>query len=134
MATAAKDRVRKYREKREGRSLSVWLNPAAARKFKNIKTLTGATNDAIIGRVIDEAYDSIFFSHCHQVIAEINSQLDQDHPDHSRLTPLYKQLIAILKLDYPSAPQIKDAMNSFKVPNYSGKIGTWKVSQVRKLL
>ena len=134
MAIPARERMRRYRRKRKGRSLSVWLDPDAARKFQNIKALTKATNDAIIDTAISWAYDSIYLHHCHQVIEEITFELNRPVPDDSLLTGLYRKLVSILKLDYPSASDIKDALNKLEAPNRTGKTGVWKVSQVRKFM
>jgi hypothetical protein len=50
------------------------------------------------------------------------------------MATIYQDLIRIFQLDYDSAADIKKALNSFEIPNYSGKTGNWKINQVRELM
>lgn len=134
MGTPVKERVRELRKKREGRSLSTWLYADEARMFKNIKELTGDTNDTIVNRAIREVYDSIFLTQCAKIIDTIKTRQKEAKPSRPELKKDYIKLIRILQLEYSSAKSLKDAMNRFDVPDYNGKAGTWKIAQVRKLM
>ena len=134
MGTPVKERVRKFRENREGRSLSAWLSAEAERKFCAIKRLTQATNDAIVDMAINDVYDSMIVKRRSTIIAEIKTQLSLPKPDTGRLSDLYKELIALLRLDLQADKDVKDALNRLKVPDDGGKTGAWKVSQVRRLI
>ena len=135
MGTPVRERMQKLRKKREGRSLSVWLYADTARMFKNIKTLTKDTNDAIVNKAIQEIYDTVFNRHCYELINKIQGMQNKPgQASRSGLTALYRELAGILHLDYPKAESIKKAFNSLNVPNYSGKTGTWRINQVRKFL
>jgi dihydroneopterin aldolase len=47
---------------------------------------------------------------------------------------LYHEIIELLRYDYSSTQAVKAALNKLAVPNYSGKTGSWKVDQVRRLM
>ena len=133
MGTPVKERIRKMRQKREEQSLTVWLYPEAARAFKRIKKLTGQTNDEIVNQAVRKAYDSIHFDEINKRVELIRTKLSEEVP-RSEMATIYRDLIRIFQLDYYSAANIKKALNSFEIPNYSGKTGTWKINQVRELM
>jgi hypothetical protein len=70
MVTPVIERIRKLRESREGRTLSVWLYGEEARMFENIRILTNDTNDAIIKDAIQDLYEKIFSDKCSKIIAD----------------------------------------------------------------
>jgi hypothetical protein len=133
MGTPVKERIRKMRQKRKGQSLTVWLYPEAANVFKKIKKLTGQTNDEIINLAVREIYNSIYLAQINKQVERIRTKLSEK-VSRSEMVPLYRDLIRIFQLDYDSASGIKKALNSWEVPNYSGKTGTWKINQVRELM
>ena len=133
MGTPGKERIRKMRQKRKGQSLTVWLYPEAANVFKKIKKLTGQTNDEIINLAVLEIYNSIYLAQINKQVERIRTKLSEK-VSRSEMVPLYRDLIRIFQLDYDSAADIKKALNSFEIPNYSGKTGTWKINQVRELM
>ncbi len=133
MGTPVKERIRKMRQKRKGQSLTVWLYPEAANVFKKIKKLTGQTNDEIVNLAVREIYNSIYLAQVNKQVERIRTKLNEK-VSRSEMVPLYRDLIRIFQLDYDSASDIKKAFNIFEVPNYSGKTGTWKINQVRKLM
>jgi len=133
MGTPGKERIRKMRQKRKGQSLTVWLYPEAANAFKKIKKLTDQTNDEIVNLAIREIYNSIYLAQINKQVERIRTKLSEKVP-RSEMVPLYRDLIRIFKLDYDSASGIKKALNSWEVPNYSGKTGNWKINQARELM
>lgn len=133
MGTPGKERIRKMRQKRKGQSLTVWLYPEAANVFKKIKKLTGQTNDEIVNLAVQEIYHSVYYDQVNKRVKLIRTKLSEEVP-RSEMATLYRDLIRIFQLDYYSAADIKKALNSFEIPNYSGKTGTWKINQVRKLM
>ena len=133
MGTPVKERIRKMRQKRKGQSLTVWLYPEAANVFKKIKKLTGQTNDEIVNLAVKEIYNSIYLVQVNKRVERIRTKLNEK-VSRSEMVPLYRDLIRIFQLDYDSAAGIKKAFNIFEVPNYSGKMGTWKINQVRELM
>jgi hypothetical protein len=133
METPVKERIRKMRQKRKGQSLSVWLYPEAARVLKKIKKLTGQTNDEIVNLAVREVYSSVYFGQVNKRVELIRTKLSEK-VSRNEMPPLYRDLIRIFQLDYDSAADIKKALNSFEVPNYSGKTGNWKINQVRELM
>jgi hypothetical protein len=133
MGTPVKERIRKMRQRREGQSLTVWLYPEAAHVFKKIKKLTGQTNDEIVNLAVREIYNSIYYGQVNKRVERIRSKLNEK-VSRSEMVLLYQDLIRIFQLDYDSAADIKKALNSFEVPNYSGKTGNWKINQVRELM
>jgi len=133
MGTPVKERIRKMRQKRKGQSLTVWLYPEAANVFKKIKKLTGQTNDEIVNLAVKEIYNSIYLVQVNKRVERIRTKLNEK-VSRSEMVPLYRDLIRIFQLDFDSAAGIKKAFNSWEVPNYSGKTGTWKINQVRKLM
>jgi hypothetical protein len=133
MGTPVKERIRKMRQKRKGQSLTVWLYPEAAHVFKKIKKLTGQTNDEIVNLAVREIYNSIYYGQVNKRVERIRSKLNEK-VSRSEMVLLYQDLIRIFQLDYDSAADIKKALNSFEVPNYSGKTGNWKINQVRELM
>jgi hypothetical protein len=133
MGTPVKERIRKMRQKREGQSLSVWLYPEASRVLKKIKKLTGQTNDEIVNLAVREIYSSVYFGQVNKRVELIRAKLSEEVP-RSEMATIYRDLIRIFQLDYDSAADIKKALNSFEIPNYSGKTGNWKINQVRELM
>ena len=133
MGTPVKERIRKMRQRRKGQSLTVWLYPEAASVFKKIKKLTGQTNDEIVNLAVREIYNSIYLVQVNKQVERIRAKLNEKIY-RSEMVPLYRDLIRIFQLDYDSAAGIKKAFNSWEVPNYSGKTGTWKINQVRELM
>jgi len=121
------------RQKREGQSLSVWLYPEATSVFKKIKKLTGQTNDEIVNLAVREIYNSIYLAQVNKQVERIRTKLNKK-VSRSEMVPLYRDLIRIFQLDYDSAADIKKALNSWEIPNYSGKTGNWKINQVRELM
>ena len=107
MGTSPKERMRKLRQKREGRALSVWLYADTARMFKNIKTLTKKTNDSIINDAVQKAYESIFSKRCYEIINEIKAKQNEPAPVKNELTGLFRKLIEVLQLDYHSCASQK---------------------------
>ena len=133
MVTPVKERVRKMRQKRKGQSLAVWLYPEAANVFKKIKKLTGQTNDEIVNLAVKEIYNSIFYAQVNKSIERIRVKLSQKVP-RIEMATLYRDLIRVFQLDFVSKTDIKKALNSWEIPNYSGKTGNWKINQVRELM
>ena len=133
MGTPVKERIRKMRQKRKGQSLTVWLYPEAAHVFKKIKKLTGQTNDEIVNLAVQEIYHSVYYGLVNKSIERIRVKLSEEVP-RIEMATLYRDLIRIFQLDYDSASGIKKALNSWEVPNYSGKTGNWKINQVRELM
>jgi len=133
MGTPVKERIRKMRQKRKGQSLTVWLYPEAANVFKKIKKLTGQTNDEIVNLAVREIYNSIYLAQVNKQVERIRTKLNEK-VSRSEMATIYRDLIRIFQLDYYSAADIKKALNSFEVPNYSGKTGNWKINQVRELM
>jgi hypothetical protein len=136
MAKSTKDRVQKWRErqkKRGGRSLTCWLNASAARNFKLIKALTGATNDQTIADALGERYQSVWYRKVSELKTAIQEQISQG-ARRQDVTRLYYEMIKILRYDYSSAQAVKAALNQLAVPNYNGKTGNWKIDQVRRLM
>jgi hypothetical protein len=133
METPAKERMRKLRGKREGRALTVWLYPDADRRFRNIKAITGDGNDAIIAMALEGAYETVFFRRVHELAEQIRASQAVGAPK-DQVTAFYRDLVAVLRLDFDTADGIKKTLNQLEVPNYSGKTGTWKVDQVRRLM
>jgi hypothetical protein len=136
MAKSTKDRVRKWRDrqkKRGGRSLTCWLDASAARNFKLIKAMTGATTDAIIADALDELYRHSWHTRL-AVLLENLRKLQAQPTSKSDLTVVYQQLIAIIAYDTNSPAEIKKALNRLEVPNYNGQTGNWKIDQVRHLM
>jgi hypothetical protein len=133
MGTPVKERIRKMRQKREGQNLTVWLYPEAAHAFKKIKRLAGQTNDEIVNLAVREIYSSVYFGQVNKRVELIRAKLSEK-VSRNEMAPLYRDLIRIFQLDYDSAADIKKALNSFEVPNYSGKTGNWKINQVRELM
>ena len=133
MGTPVKERIRKMRQRRKGQSLTVWLYPEAANAFNKIKKLTGQTNDEIINLAVREIYHSVYYDQVNKRIKLIRTKLSEEVP-RSEMATIYRDLIRIFQLDYYSAADIKKALNSFEIPNYSGKTGTWKINQVRELM
>ena len=133
MGTPVKERIRKMRQRRKGQSLTVWLYPEAANAFNKIKKLTGQTNDEIVNLAVREIYNSIYLAQTNELVELVRIHLREEAP-RSEIATLYRDLIRIFQLDYYSAADIKKALNSFEIPNYSGKTGTWKINQVRKLM
>jgi hypothetical protein len=139
MATQAKDRMRKMRAKRQGRTLSIWLNEDAARIFKKLKTLTNDTNDAIVNMAIQDVYNTVFSNRCYAIIDEIRAKQEAagEAPGWKveiELTQLYKTIVEVMRLDYGTAEALKKALNAFSVPTPGGKTGAWKINQVRKFM
>lgn len=136
MVTPVRDRIRNMRENRDGRTLSVWLWADETRMFDNIKILTGDKNDNIANCAIQDYYEKVFSEKCDQLIDEIRNKLRQKRSRSSKagLRIRYMDLVRVLNLEFSTAERIKNEMNRLKVPNYSGMTGTWKISQVRKLL
>jgi hypothetical protein len=133
MVTPVKERMRKMRQKRKGQSLTVWLYPEAANLFKKIKKLAGQTNDEIVNLAVKEIYNSIYYGQVNKSIEHIRVKLSEKVP-RIEMATLYRDLIRIFQLDFNSAADIKKALNSWEVPNYSGKTGNWKINQVRELM
>ena len=133
VTTPVKERMRKMRQRRDGRSLAVWLYPEAANIFKKIKKLTGQTNDEIVNLAVKEIYNSIYYGQVNKLIERIRVKLSEEVP-RIEMATLYRDLIRIFQLDIASAADIKKALNSWEVPNYSGKTGNWKINQVRELM
>ena len=133
MGIPAKERMAKMRKKRDGRALTVWLYPESSRAFGKIKTLTGEPNDAIAGKAFQAFYESIFFKRINELALAIQDHLKADKPK-DELRGLYRELVAVLSLDYGTANEIKKALNQLEIQNYSGSIGTWKIDQVRTLI
>jgi len=133
MGTPVKERIRKMRQRRKGQSLTVWLYPEAANAFKKIKKLTGQTNDEIVNLAVREIYNSIYLAQVNKQVERIRTKLNEK-VSRSEMATIYRDLIRIFQLDYYSAADIKKALNSFEIPNYSGKTGTWKINQVRELM
>jgi signal recognition particle GTPase len=104
--------------------------------FNNLKTMTGDTNDNIIKEAIQDLYDKIFHEKCNKLICEIRNKQrkKQSRSSKAGLRICYMELIRLLNLEFSTAERIKNEMNRLNVPNYSGMTGTWKISQVRKLL
>ena len=132
MGRPAKERMAKMRQKRDGRPLTVWLYPETSRAFGKIKTLTGEPNDAIAGKAVQAFYESILFKRINELALAIRDHLKADAPK-DELTALYRELVAVLSLDYASADEIKKALNQLEIPNTSGATGNWKIDQVRHL-
>jgi hypothetical protein len=82
---------------------------------------------------VREIYNSIYLARVNKQVERIRAKLNEK-VSRSERVPLYRDLIRIFQLDYDSASDIKKAFNIFEVPNYSGKTGTWKINQVRKLM
>jgi hypothetical protein len=133
MGTPVKERIRKMRQRRKGQSLTVWLYPEAANVFKKIKKLTGQTNDEIVNLAVREIYNSIYLAQINTQVERIRTKLSEK-VSRSEMATIYRDLIRIFQLDYDSAVDIKKALNSWEVPNYSGKTGNWKINQVRELI
>jgi len=133
MGTPVKERIRKMRQRREGQSLTVWLYPEAAHVFKKIKKLTGQTNDEIINLAVREIYHSVYYDQVNKRIKLIRTKLSEEVP-RSEMATIYRDLIRFFQLDNYSATDIKKFLNSFEIPNYSGKTGSWKINQVRELM
>ena len=133
MGTPVKERIRKMRQKRDGQSLTVWLYPEAAHIFKKIKKLTGQTHDEIVNLAVREIYNSLYLAQINKQMERIRTKLSEK-VSRSKMIPMYRDLIRIFQLDYDSTSGIKNALNSWKVPNYSGKTGNWKINQARELM
>lgn len=133
MATPAKERMAKMRQKRQGRALTVWLYPETERIFGKLKTLTGDTNDTIAEKAFRDFYEAAFFRRVNDLALSIRDHLKADAPK-DELTALYRELVAVLSLDYASADEIKKALNQLEIPNTSGATGNWKIDQVRHLI
>jgi hypothetical protein len=82
---------------------------------------------------VREIYNSIYYGQVNKRVERIRSKLNEK-VSRSEMVLLYQDLIRIFQLDYDSAADIKKALNSFEVPNYSGKTGNWKINQVRELM
>ena len=136
MTKSTKDRVQKWRDRqknRGGRSLSCWLSLDAARNLDRIKELTGATNDQTIADALGELYQSVWYRKVSELKTAIQEQISQG-ARRQDVTRLYHEMIKILRYDYNSAQAVKAALNQLAVPNYSGKTGSWKIDQVRRLM
>jgi hypothetical protein len=133
MGTPVKERIRKMRQRRKGQSLTVWLYPEAANVFKKIKKLTGQTNDEIVNLAVQEIYHSVYYGQVNKSIERIRVKLSEEVP-RIEMATLYRDLIRIFQLDLDSEADIKKALNSWEIPNYSGKTGNWKINQVRELM
>ena len=133
MGTPVKERIRKMRQRRKGQSLTVWLYPEASNVFKKIKKLTGQTNDEIVNLAVQKIYHSVYYGQVNKSIELIRVKLNEEVP-RIEMATLYRDLIRIFQLDLDSEADIQKALNSWEIPNYSGKTGTWKINQVRELM
>lgn len=134
MDATGNERIYRMRAKRSGRSLSVWLYAEEARMFKNIKSMTGDTNDNIIKDAIQDLYDKVLQEAVFSVGRKIRSELKKSVPSRVKLKIYYIDLVQILKLELTTPTLLKNELNRLKIPNYSGKVGKWRVSQVKTLL
>jgi len=136
MAKEIKDRVQKWRNRQKkigGRSFSCFLSPDAARNIDHIKALTGATNAQIVADAVEKLYQSVWFGKFTELKANIQEQIEQG-AKRQDITRLHHEMIKLLRHDYSSEEDIKVAFNQLGVPDYSGKPGRWKISQIRILM
>lgn len=133
VGTPAKERTRKMRAKRAGRSLSVWLYPPADTYLEKLRALTGEQNNAIVAMALESAYEKLFWEKVGELSLAVDELQDRS-ANRAELVPVYRELIAVLAVDYPEPGDLKTVLNQRGVPNMQGDTGKWRVEQVRRLM
>jgi hypothetical protein len=131
--TPPAERMRKMRHRRQGRGLSCWLHPPADSYFRKLKKLTGATNDETISAALESGYRTLYWER----VGELSLAIDELRAIASTrddLTVVYRELVAVLAIDYPEPADIKTVLNQRRIPDYAGAVGKWRVDQIRKLI
>jgi len=141
MAKTAKERVRKWRNKKikeGGRSLTAWLEPEIAKMFQFLTDYYGESTSFLVARAIKALYKLTLEKESSpktgsQLLAEITDKLEDGVPFQELKGTLLINWFRVMKAEGVSFKEMATMLNDAKVPTPTGK-GKWEEGMIPVLL